>query len=249
MKGTSESVTFIVPALNEEGNLEATLREIDGAVNDRVSHYEVIIIDDGSDDGTGALADRLAAEHDRVRAIHNGSTRGLGYSYRKGVQLAALEHVMLVPGDNEVSGESIRALLGSLGRVDVVLAYPLNPSIRSGGRRLLSTLFVRLLNGLFGLRLRYYNGPAVFRTDQVRACNMTTNGFPYHAEIVVQLVKSGASYRETGMTIRNRGYGGSKALRWSNWVDAGTTLFALLRRGLWQRRTVPLLAVHSKATR
>lgn len=233
------SITFVVPALNEEGNLSATLHAIHGAASGLVTDYEVIVVDDGSNDGTDRIADRLSEQDERLRVVHHRSNRGVGYSYREGVHLATYEHVLMVPGDNEVSGESIRALLAELGRADIISAYPRNPEIRPLGRRLLSLLFVQLLNRLFRLRLRYYNGPAVQRTDLVRACDITTDGFLYHAEAMVQLVKSGASYIEVGMTLRRRDYGESTALRWGNFVDVVRTIYALCRRGLWQGGRVP----------
>jgi len=235
------SLTFVVPALNEEGNLAATIQAIDSAASGLLTDYEVIVVDDGSSDGTGRIADGLAAQDERRRVVHHRTNRGLGYSYREGVRLATCDHVLMVPGDNEISGDSIRALLAEFGRADIINAYPHNPEVRPLGRRLLSLLFVQLFNRLFGLRLRYYNGPAVQRADLVRACAITTDGFLYHAEVMVQLVKSGASYIEVGMTLRRRDYGGSKALRWSNFVGVARTIYALCRRGLWQRGRRPRL--------
>src|SRR3990172_5197590 len=75
----SPSLSIIIPALNEEGNLEATVRAVTAALGERFSPWEILIFDDGSRDGTGQIADALADRDSRVRAIHNGTTRGLGW--------------------------------------------------------------------------------------------------------------------------------------------------------------------------
>lgn len=229
-------LTFVVPAYNEAPNLEPTLRGIRAAAEERGLNFEALIIDDGSTDATGAIADRLAAEDPRIRVLHNHRNRGLGFNYSLGVTEARGRYLMMVPGDNEVLPDTVARLLGNLGRADIVVPYIANQQIRPIGRRILSRLFTTGLNALFGLRLRYYNGIVIHRIDLVRSVPVTTHGFAYQAEILVRLIRSGRSYLQVPMVIQERPAGTSKALRLRNMASVAGTVAALLWEVRWSDR-------------
>ena len=92
------TITLIVPALNEEGNVGPTVREIVAAVEGDFDDYEILIFDDGSTDGTGAEADRIGAANPKVRVVHNPVNKGLGWNYRAGIEEARMHYVTLVGG-------------------------------------------------------------------------------------------------------------------------------------------------------
>ncbi|MDF1552811.1 MAG: glycosyltransferase family 2 protein [Deferrisomatales bacterium] len=224
---TSTSITFLVPAYNEASNLAAAIEGVREAVDGVVEDWHVLIVDDGSTDGTGAIAEQLAREDDRVRVVHNGRNRGLGYNYATGVQLVETDYVMMVPGDNEVLPAAVRGLLQRLGCADVVIAHTVNPEVRTRGRALLSKVFTALVNALFGLHIRYYNGTTIHRTALIRQVPITTGGFGFQAETLVRLLRSGCSYVQAPMMIRARPGGRSKALRPRNVVSVLSTLARL----------------------
>src|SRR5262245_53373353 len=98
----TRSISVIITAMNEVGNLEPTLASVRAAVGPRFGDYEIIIVDDGSKDGTSELADKLAAVHPRIIVHHNGANCGLAASYRKGIELATKDHTSWVAGNNIV---------------------------------------------------------------------------------------------------------------------------------------------------
>ncbi|HXD74728.1 MAG TPA: glycosyltransferase family 2 protein, partial [Vicinamibacterales bacterium] len=73
-------LTVVIPAFNEAGNLAAVVDETLGVLSSdsRVRSFELIVVDDGSRDGTAEIADRLAAQHAMVRVIHHPANRGFG---------------------------------------------------------------------------------------------------------------------------------------------------------------------------
>ena len=232
----SLSLSVIVPALNEEGNLEATVRAVTAALGERFSPWEVLIFDDGSRDGTVEIADALAARDSQVRAIHNSTTRGLGYSYWTGVGLARYEYVVLIPGDNEFPQESISRLLCWVGTAEIVVPHTANFRSRPWSRRLVSWGFTATLNLLFGLRLRYYNGTVVHRRENLLGLPPPAHGFAYQAEALVRLVKAGHSYIEVGTPIQKREHGSSKLFAWRNLLSVARALFHLfLEVRVWER--------------
>ncbi len=218
------TLSVIVPALNEEGNLAAAVRTILDAISDRFEDFELLIFDDGSTDRTGAIADELAAANPRIRVIHNPRNMGFGYNYTHGVQLARMEYVTMFPGDNEIPGEAIQSILSAVGAADIVAPYISTPAVRAWSRRVISAAFVSLVNLLFGLRLRYFNGPCVHRWVLLRVVPMRTHGFAYMAAILVRLIRSGHTYVEVAMPLQARQHGRSKAFRLKNILSVLRTL-------------------------
>lgn len=223
------SISFIIPALNEEGNLTDAVKEALGALDDNFDAYEILIFDDGSTDNTAKIADELSAENKNIKVIHNGRTMGFGYNYREGVKLAKCDYVIMIPGDGEIPGSSIKEILRHVGEADIVIPYIINKEVRSPLRRIISRTGMTFINLLFGLKIRYYNGPVLHKSEIIKSAPLTTGGFAYQIEALVQLLKSGYSYVEVGMNIRIREYGSTKIFRIKNLVSIATTIFRLFR--------------------
>jgi glycosyltransferase involved in cell wall biosynthesis len=222
-----KTLSIMVPALNEAASLRATIETIRQATAGRVVDYEVLIYDDGSTDATGAIADDLARSDPKISVVHHPSPRGLGYCYRAGVARARCEHYIFVPGDNELPREAFERLLDRVGEADIVVHYVTNMEIRSLPRRVLSHSFTALVNTLFGLHLRYFNGGVIHRTRLLRQVAQKTDGFAYQAEILVRLLKSGATYVEVGCEMVGRGAGSTSAFKAKNVVSVVSTLGTL----------------------
>ncbi len=223
----NRSVTVIIPALNEEKNLSAAVATVLEAVGRGFQDYELLVFDDGSTDRTGQIADELAARNSRIRVIHNPRNMGFGYNYLRGVQLARMDYVAMFPGDNEIPGKAVQTVLEAVGSADIVIPHAVNPEVRGWSRRMISRCFVLLINGLFGLRLRYYNGPCVLRRTLLQSVPMKTHGFAYMASILVRLIRSGHTYVEVGIPLQPREHGRSKAFRVKNIVSVVSTLAEL----------------------
>ena len=197
----SESITVIIPAYNEEANLARAVRNYEGAVRSTFEDYELIIFDDCSRDRTGEIADELAGKNKRIRVVHNSRNMGLGYNFKRGAELSEKEYCILLPGEGEVLGSSIREVLSHKGEADIIITYVGNSEVRQLSRRILSWSFTALLNLLFGHNLRYYNGPVLYRAKMLENIKMTTNSFAYQAEILIRLFKKGHSHKEVPFYI------------------------------------------------
>ncbi|GMR05356.1 MAG: hypothetical protein BMS9Abin24_164 [Thermodesulfobacteriota bacterium] len=224
------SISIIVPCLNEEGNLRGTVACIKEALDSskRFSSYEILIFNDFSTDGTGALADEIAKDERSVKVIHNPKNMGFGYNYSEGVRLAKKDYIMMVPGDNEIPAPAIEAVFGLAGKADIIIPYATNTNVRPLSRRAISGLFVLIMNTAFGLRLRYYNGTCMIKSSLLKKVPLKTWGFAYMAAILVRLLRAGASYAECGVEIRSRESGKTKAFTTKNIfsvLEALSTLF------------------------
>lgn len=190
------SVSIVVPCYNEEANIEACITEVSECLRGIVDDYEFIIVNDCSRDRTGEIADRLAKQFPTVRVHHNDINRGLGYNYRKGVELAVKEYVMFIPGDNELKPASVGIIVKQAGKADLIVPYPENAKIRPWLRQALSWGFTTIVNWISGRKLRYYNGAALLRRKYLQEVSFDTNGFAFQAEILVQLLNAGYSSYE-----------------------------------------------------
>lgn len=231
MPDTEIFLTFIVPALNEAENIGGTVHEIEeAAALAALPSFEIVLIDDGSTDRTGAVMTELAATKPFVKHLSNPRPTGLGGAYKTGLRAAIGRHVMLVPGDNVFPASSLKLILEKIGTADILVHYVVNNNIRSPGRRFLSVAFTAMLNFIFSLKLPYYNGLVVHRTDVLNTITIETDSFAYQAEALVKLLRAGRSFDTVGTPLVARQHGGSKALRPKNIVGTLRAIYQLKRR-------------------
>lgn len=212
-------VSVFVPAYNEAANLEGALRDIVGAAA-VLADYEVIIVNDGSRDGTGQLAERLAQENRRIRVIHQPRNLGIAAAYERALDEAKLEYFGFLPGDGEIAPESIRDILAAVGTADIVAPYHGNSRARQLHRRVLTWTSTALVNTLFGLRMRYFQGPCIYPTPLARRLPKTAGGFYFLTEMLVHAMRAGYSYVEVPLTHQDRSHGRSKAVSVRNVLKA-----------------------------
>lgn len=190
------SISVIIAALNEEKNLEATVVTALEAVKKAFAEYEIIIVDDGSTDSTGEIAEKIRHRNKNVRVIHNKRSKCLGGVFKEGLKLARMHYVMLINGKNDTTVEGLTMIFSLRGRYDIIIPYTINTYERPALRRVISRAFTRLLNMLFGLHIAYYNHYCLHKRALVNSIDIKTSSYAFQAEILVKLIKAGYSYKE-----------------------------------------------------
>jgi len=150
---SNPSLSVFFPCYNEEANVERTTAAALEACREITNDFEIIIVNDGSKDRTGELADKLAAEHPEVRAVHNRPNRGYGGALQSGFRAAAKEWVFYTDGDGQFDCREIFKLLPALNHFDLVSAYRLDRK-DSWVRRFNGWAWTHLCNIVLGLHLR-----------------------------------------------------------------------------------------------
>jgi dolichol-phosphate mannosyltransferase len=229
-----------LPTYNERENLEPML----GALADK--GVSVLVIDDNSPDGTGELADRLAAQNGRVAVLHRPRKEGLGPAYLAGFKqaLADPEVQLVLEMDADFSHDpaDVPRLIAAAQDVDVVLGsrYVHGGSIGSWGaiRRFVSaggSLYARLLLGV-GVR-DLTGGFKCFRREVLEALDLDaidSRGYAFQIETTYRALRAGFRVAEIPITFVDREHGGSKMSR------------SIVLEAIWQ---VPLLRLRALAGR
>ena len=148
-----KSLTLFFPCYNEEANVERTTLAALKTCRRLGIDYEIIIVNDGSTDKTGEIADRLAMEHSGVRAVHNRPNRGYGGALQRGFREATKDWVFYTDGDGQFDFEEINKLFPILEKYDIVSAYRMDRK-DSAIRKVNAFCWSLLVNSLFRLGLR-----------------------------------------------------------------------------------------------
>ena len=203
------------------------MQDILSCAQTHLDDYEVIVVNDGSDDDTGAVAERIAAAHPTVSVVHHSRNRGLRDAYETGLALASKSRVLWLPADREMAVESIAAIFKSVGTADLSVPYHGTPERRTWFRRLLTWGSTTQINVALGHRLRYFQGTVVYPTAMARRLPRTEPGFFFVAEMLAWALEEGPTYVEIPLVHTDRAYGTSKAVGWGR-IWAAQKLIARL---------------------
>ena len=199
----------MVMAYNEEAELAKTVSNILQTLAESGISFEVIIINDGSSDKTGEVADALVKDQTHLRVIHHGTNVGVGEVYWTGFHAAQGEFITFFPADGQFPPSIIVDFLSPMEKNDMVLGY-ISEHKRPWIGRLFSTL-ERLLYTLLVGRLPKFQGIMMFRRsllDSVKLCAPRgSRGWAVVMELIIKTQKAGyrIESRETGYLPRVSG--------------------------------------------
>jgi glycosyltransferase involved in cell wall biosynthesis len=218
-------LSVVIPAYNERENILATLENITTALAPLDLPHEILVVDDGSTDDTAAIVEASRARFPAVRLLQNDRNRGFGWSYRRGVDDAALANIVMVHGDNAWGWATLREFFSRTGEADVIIGYTRAMlKSRTLVRTLVSKAFTGLVNLITRRGLRYYNGLQIHRAAILKSLRIESQGYGFQAEVLVKALRLGNSYIEVPMDLIERVKGESKAFRVKNFVDVWRTL-------------------------
>lgn len=215
-------LSIIIPVFNEERTIACVLRgvaeqNLQGLDWDK----EIIVVDDGSRDATCALVEhsiKEASSGANIQLLRHANNLGKGAAVRTGITAATGEAILIQDADLEYDPRDIPLLLKGFGDGWVDAVY--------GSRNLAPTgrgywhfvagvkALTMLMNLLFRARLTdIYTGYKLVRTERIRACNLTRNGFEIEAEITAKLLKGRAVIREVPIRYLPRAFREGKKIR------------------------------------
>jgi len=222
MRATAPRNTWlIVPTYNEAENLEPFVRQVLPQLASATGEHRVLIVDDSSPDGTGEIADRLAAELDAVEVLHRAEKDGLGRAYAAGFERALAEGaelVMQMDVDFSHDPKHIPALIAAADNADLVIGsrYVAGGGVTDWGlaRRLLSRGGSWYARTVLRVPVKDLTGGfKCFRRELLEGLaprSFHTAGFGFQVETTYRAVRAGARVHEVPIRFRDRQAGTSK---------------------------------------
>jgi dolichol-phosphate mannosyltransferase len=212
---------LVLPTYNEAPNIESIVSGANEALGGTVNEHHILVVDDGSPDGTGRIADRLAGENPAVEVLHRTEKTGLGRAYLAGFEYVLARGADLViemDADHSHDPCDLPRLVAASATADVVLG---SRYVEGGGvrdwplaRRLLSRGGSWYARRLLGVEIRDLTGGfKCFRRDALKAVdyhNSRASGYGFQIELTYRAVEAGMRVVEVPIVFRDRQLGRSK---------------------------------------
>lgn len=213
------SVLIVLPTYNESENIERIL----GAIRSECDEADVLVVDDGSPDGTAEIVERVANELGRIELLRQGSKGGLGAAYRAGFRVGLSRgYSIIIEMDADFSHDPARLndLIAPVraGEAELVIGSRYVPGGSTPDwprkRRVISRTGNRYLRLM--LRLPIQDATAGFRAYSATAlegidlAKLQAGGYVFQVEMADQIVRNGGRIKEVPITFHDRAYGNSK---------------------------------------
>ncbi|HOJ32507.1 MAG TPA: glycosyltransferase family 2 protein [Candidatus Hydrogenedentes bacterium] len=224
---TSVKLSVVIPLYNEVNTLEHVVEKVLAAPFDK----EILIVDDGSSDGSGAVADRLEGQHAEIRVFHHTINRGKGAALRTAFNEVTGDIIIIQDADLEYDPADYRSLLAPLleNKADIVYGS----RFLGGPRRVLffwhmvgNTFLTLFSNMLTNLNLTdMETGYKAFRKNVLDRLVIRSNRFGVEPELTAKFAKGRWRIYEVPISYAGRGYHEGKKI---TWVDGLKAFFAIL---------------------
>jgi dolichol-phosphate mannosyltransferase len=211
----------VLPTYNEAENLEAIVERILPQLAAGGGEHRILIVDDNPPDGTGAIADRLAAAHPEIEVLHRPGKGGLGPAYLAGFERALAGGAGLViemDADFSHDPADLPRLIAATERADLALGsrYVKGGGVEEWGltRRVVSRVGSAYARLVLGVRVRDLTGGfKCFRREVLERLDLDrvhANGYAFQIELTYRTIQAGFSVEEVPIVFRNRRKGSSK---------------------------------------
>jgi glycosyltransferase involved in cell wall biosynthesis len=209
------ALSVLIPAYNERAGLAQSVEAVKARLGALNVDWEILIVDDGSRDGTGQIADALAVDVPHLRALHHAKNQGIGAAFKTGVAQARGEWLILIPADLALDPEELRKYLDAARSVDVVVGNRSDISDYSSFRRLVHNANIRLIQVLFQMPLHQYQYISMYRLATLNEMDIEYTGSAFFlAEILIKARALGARLAEVDIRYLPRRTGQATGARW-----------------------------------
>ncbi len=195
------SISVFFPCYNEQDNITRVVEQALTVLEKLNADFEVIIVNDGSSDGTGQIAEEIAGQKDRVKVVHHRTNLGYGAALQSGFKAATKELVFYTDGDGQFDINEMPPLLRLMEQYDIVSCYRLNRQ-DSLIRKINGWCWTKLVCLLFGMKIRDIDCAfKLYKREIFDNIKLVSTGALIDAEILARAVRKG--YRVTQQGIHH----------------------------------------------
>jgi len=191
-------ISVFLPSHNEEGNVERVVRswvaELPRVTNENT--FEVIVVDDGSRDRTGEIAERLAAEDSHVKVVRHPVNRGYGGAVISGIRAATQPYVLLCDGDGQFDPSDLERLIPFVPEYDVVAGHRVRRADHLI-RRINGKAWTVLMRVMLGITISDIDcGFKLFKREKLDGMDLRARGAMISTELMARLAGRNAKVKE-----------------------------------------------------
>lgn len=238
-------LTILIPAYNEQDNLLQCVEQISAKIQEVGLSAEFLIVDDGSRDQTGKLAEEIKAKRSDTRVIHHTRNLGVGAAFLTAIEHAHGDWLILIPADLPLDPNELRRYFEAAPEADVIVGLRSDRSDYSLLRRLVSWSNILLIRALFGMHLHQFQYISMYRLEVLKEIKIEywRSAF-FLAEILIKARDQGKRLVEVEIRYAPRLYGRPTGARlklvtrtvldifhyWLRWIAGKTNPRLYIRR-------------------
>jgi glycosyltransferase involved in cell wall biosynthesis len=207
MSSTKPDVSLFFPVYRDELTVRTVTEKALSVLREVANRYEVVIVDDGSPDRAGAIADELAEAHPEVRVIHHPKNLGYGAAVRTGLAACKYEWICFTDGDDEYDVRDLKKLIVLRDFYDLIITFRY-VKIYAGDRQFISWVYNKTLRTLFRTHYRDIStGLRLIRKSLFEQLSCQSNSPFIGAEITIKSMLKGYRVGEVGIQTFPRAFG------------------------------------------
>ncbi|SDF33242.1 glycosyltransferase family 2 protein [Sporolituus thermophilus] len=237
------SLSFVFPMYNEIDNIEPCVHGAMAIGNKLGIDYEIVVVDDASTDGSGALADQLARRYPVIRVIHHEVNRKLGGALKTGFAHATKDYILYMDSDLPLDFDDVKNAIPQIGDADMLIGYRLtrDEPLR---RKVISKVYNLMIRLIFGLKVRDVNFSfKLFKREIYQNIVLKSEGSFIDAELLLEAHRRGYTIREIGLVYHPRVAGQSTLASTSVIKKVFVEMWRYYKtRNSWQNKHTDLVA-------
>jgi glycosyltransferase involved in cell wall biosynthesis len=193
------SLSLVLPAYNEWENIAETLYAALNILPSLVQDFEIIVVNDHSNDETGVIAEAIASMTGSIRVLHHATNRGCGAALATGFAVASKEYSFYMDSDGQFDISDLCIMLPELHEYDGVFGYRIDRK-DTFARKLNALLWNIIIRFIFNLKIHDIDcGFKIFRTEYFKRVKLEAEGALMLTELVYKFARAGYSYAEVGV--------------------------------------------------
>lgn len=233
------TLSVVLPAHNEVSNLRTVVERAEHVLPSLVGNFEIVVVNDGSTDGTKELADHLASESEAVRVVHHQRNRGYGKALTSGFDASSGEWIMIMDSDQQFDIADLIFLSPFTRDHDLIAGYRINRN-DARYRLIYAGIFRFAVRIMFGIRFRDIDCAfKLIRGSLIRGMHLTSPGALISTEILAKAQRAGARTVEIGVNHYSRQSGQSSGGSPKVILRAMNEILSLWFRMLREEQTNP----------
>jgi len=230
------SFSIITPVYNEASIIEEAILQNIMVLENAHVQYEIMVVDDGSQDNSGHILRKKFSGNSRIKIIHHATNVGFGGAVKTGIKNAANTYLLCVPADSPLTDELFSAFKNSLTKADVIVSYRIARLGYTPRMRLNSAVYHFLIEIMFDIHLQDFNWIHLYhrRIFEEGKIEITAKGIFMLAEVLIKAQQNGFTFFEIPVVQSERLTGIASASKFSVMLK---TFFEMLQFLLKQKKS------------